>query len=50
MERYKSVAEKQSDEIEAVMPLMEVLNLIPHPHKDVTKSDTGKDQDVSRFR
>ena len=35
MERYKSVAEKQLDEIEAVMPLMEVLNLIPDPHKDV---------------
>ena len=35
MERYKSVSEKQLDEIEAVMPLMEVLNLIPHPHKDV---------------
>ena len=28
MERYKSVAAKQLDEIEAVMPLMEVLNLI----------------------
>jgi len=41
MERYKSVAEKQLDEIEAVMPLVEVLNIIP---------DTGKDQDVSRFR
>jgi len=35
MERYKSVASKQPDETEAVMPLMEVLNLIPDPHKDV---------------
>ena len=35
MERYKSVAAKQLDEIEAVLPLMEVLNLIPDPHKDV---------------
>ncbi|KAG7603835.1 hypothetical protein ISN45_At05g028490 [Arabidopsis thaliana x Arabidopsis arenosa] len=35
MERYKSIAAKQLDEIEAVMPLMEVLNLIPDPHKDV---------------
>ncbi|AAF67372.1 Hypothetical protein T15F17.d [Arabidopsis thaliana] len=35
MERYKSVAAKQLDEIEAVMPLMEVLNLIPDPRKDV---------------
>ena len=35
MERYKFVAAKQLDEIEAVMPLMEVLNLIPDPHKDV---------------
>jgi len=41
MERYKSVAEKQLDEIEAVMPLMKVLNLIP---------DIGKDQNVLRFR
>jgi len=31
----RSVAAKQLDEIEAVMPLMEVLNLIPDPHKDV---------------
>jgi len=35
MERYKSVVAKQQDEIEAVMPLMEVINLIPDPHKDV---------------
>ncbi|CAB77864.1 putative athila-like protein [Arabidopsis thaliana] len=35
IERYKSVAAKQLDEIEAVMPLMEVLNLIPDHHKDV---------------
>ncbi|KAG7529629.1 hypothetical protein ISN44_Un131g000170 [Arabidopsis suecica] len=35
MERYKSAAAKQLDEIETVMPLMEVLNLIPDPHKDV---------------
>jgi len=35
IERYKSVAAKQLDEIEAVMPLMEVLNLIPDLHKDV---------------
>ncbi|CAB81106.1 AT4g07360 [Arabidopsis thaliana] len=35
MEKYKSVAAKQLDEIEVVMPLMEVLNLIPDPHKDV---------------
>jgi len=35
MERYKSVAAKQLDENETVMPLMEVLNLIPDPHKDV---------------
>ncbi|CAB81142.1 AT4g08050 [Arabidopsis thaliana] len=35
MERYKSVAAKQLDEIEAVMPLMEVLNLILDPHKVV---------------
>jgi len=35
MERYKSVAAKQLDEIEAVMPLIEVLNLIHDPHKDV---------------
>ena len=35
MERYKSVAAKQLDEIEAVMPLMEVLNLILDLHKDV---------------
>ena len=34
MERYKSVASKHLDEIKAVMPLMEVLNLIPDPHKD----------------
>jgi len=35
MERYKSVAEKQLNEIEVVMPLMEVLNVIHDPHKDV---------------
>jgi len=35
VERYKSVAAKQLDEIEAVMPLMEVLNLILDLHKDV---------------
>ncbi|KAG7529396.1 Retrotransposon gag domain [Arabidopsis suecica] len=35
MEKYKSVASKQLDEIEAMMPLIEVLNLIPDPHKDV---------------
>ncbi|AAC13581.1 similar to Arabidopsis thaliana retrotransposon Athila (GB:X81801) [Arabidopsis thaliana] len=35
MERYKSAATKQLDEIEAVMPLMEVLYLIHDPHKDV---------------
>ena len=35
MERYKSVAAKQLDEIEAVMPLIEVLNLIHDPHKNV---------------
>jgi len=35
MERYKSVAAKQVDKIEEVMPLMEILNLIPDPHKDV---------------
>jgi len=35
MERYKSVAAKQLDGIKAVMPLMEVLNLISDPHKDV---------------
>ncbi|KAG7530318.1 Retrotransposon gag domain [Arabidopsis suecica] len=41
MERYKSVAAKQLDEIEAVMPLMEVLNLILDPHKDEKFEDPG---------
>ncbi|KAG7615211.1 Retrotransposon gag domain [Arabidopsis thaliana x Arabidopsis arenosa] len=46
MERYKSVAAKQLDEIEAVMPLMEVLNLIPDPHKDTLPSLNGSNDDV----
>ena len=33
--RYESLAEKQLDEMEAVMPLVEVLKLISDPHKDV---------------
>jgi len=33
--RYESRAEKQLDEMEAVMPLVEVLKLISDPHKDV---------------
>ena len=38
IERYNSLAEKQLDEMEAVTPLMEVLNLILEPHKDVRNS------------
>jgi len=38
IERYNSLAENQLDEMEAVMALIEVLNLIPDPHKDVRKS------------
>jgi len=38
IERYNSVAEKQLDEMEAVMPLIEVLNVIPDPHKYVRNS------------
>ncbi|KAG7648602.1 Retrotransposon gag domain [Arabidopsis thaliana x Arabidopsis arenosa] len=38
IERYNSLAEKQLDEMEAVMPLIELLNLISNPHKDVRKS------------
>ncbi|KAG7564257.1 hypothetical protein ISN44_As10g010270 [Arabidopsis suecica] len=34
-EKYESLVEKQLDGIEAVMPLTEVLKLIPDPHKDV---------------
>ncbi|KAG7564180.1 Retrotransposon gag domain [Arabidopsis suecica] len=34
-ENYGSLAEKQLDEMEAVMPLIEVLKLIPDPHRDV---------------
>ncbi|KAG7594047.1 Retrotransposon gag domain [Arabidopsis thaliana x Arabidopsis arenosa] len=34
-DKYESLAEKQIDEMEAVMPLIEVLKLIPDPHKDV---------------
>ncbi|KAG7552313.1 hypothetical protein ISN45_Aa06g029150 [Arabidopsis thaliana x Arabidopsis arenosa] len=34
-EKYESLAEKQLDGIEAVMPLTKVLELIPDPHKDV---------------
>ncbi|KAG7528836.1 hypothetical protein ISN45_Un110g000010, partial [Arabidopsis thaliana x Arabidopsis arenosa] len=33
--RYESLAEKQLDEMEVVMPLVEVLKLISDPHKDV---------------
>ncbi|KAG7588732.1 Retrotransposon gag domain [Arabidopsis suecica] len=33
--RYESLAEKQLDEMEAVMPLIEVLKLIPDPHRNV---------------
>ncbi|KAG7533286.1 hypothetical protein ISN45_Aa08g009240 [Arabidopsis thaliana x Arabidopsis arenosa] len=33
--KYESLAEEQLDGIEAVMPLTEVLKLIPDPHKDV---------------
>ena len=33
--RYESLVEKQLDEMEAVMPLVEVLKLISDPHKDV---------------
>ena len=38
IERYNSLAEKQLDEMEAVMPLIEVLKLIMDPHKDVRNS------------
>jgi len=38
IERYKSLAEKQLDEMEVVMPLIEVLDLIMDPHKDVRNS------------
>ncbi|KAG7552285.1 Retrotransposon gag domain [Arabidopsis thaliana x Arabidopsis arenosa] len=34
-DRYESLAEKQLDEMEAVMPLIEVLKLIQDPHRDV---------------
>ncbi|KAG7578930.1 Retrotransposon gag domain [Arabidopsis thaliana x Arabidopsis arenosa] len=34
-DKYESLAEKQIDEMEAVMPLIEVLKLIPDPHRDV---------------
>ncbi|KAG7530592.1 hypothetical protein ISN45_Un28g000020, partial [Arabidopsis thaliana x Arabidopsis arenosa] len=34
-EEKAAIIERMLDEIEAVMPLMEVLNLIPDPHKDV---------------
>ncbi|KAG7552349.1 Retrotransposon gag domain [Arabidopsis thaliana x Arabidopsis arenosa] len=34
-DNYGSLAEKQLDEMEAVMPLIEVLKLIPDPHRDV---------------
>ncbi|KAG7594036.1 Retrotransposon gag domain [Arabidopsis thaliana x Arabidopsis arenosa] len=34
-DKYESLAEKHIDEMEAVMPLIEVLKLIPDPHKDV---------------
>ncbi|KAG7556962.1 Retrotransposon gag domain [Arabidopsis suecica] len=34
-EKYEFLVEKQLDGIEAVMPLTEVLKLIPDPHKDV---------------
>ncbi|KAG7556992.1 Retrotransposon gag domain [Arabidopsis suecica] len=34
-DRYESLAEKQLDEMEAVIPLIEVLKLIPDPHRDV---------------
>ncbi|KAG7564162.1 hypothetical protein ISN44_As10g009280 [Arabidopsis suecica] len=34
-DRYESLAEKQIDEMEAVMPLIEVLKLIPDLHRDV---------------
>ncbi|MBO0165713.1 hypothetical protein J0692_26320, partial [Vibrio alginolyticus] len=33
IERYNSLAERQLDEMEAVMPLIEVLNVILDPHK-----------------
>ncbi|KAG7530155.1 Retrotransposon gag domain [Arabidopsis suecica] len=38
IEKYNSLVEKQLDEMEEVMPLTEVLNLIPDPHKDVRNS------------
>ena len=38
IERYSSLAKKQLDEMEVVMPLIQVLNLIPNPHKDMRNS------------
>jgi len=38
IERYNSLVEKQLDEMEAVIPLIEVLNMIQDPHKDVRNS------------